>query len=1190
MTLLLCGAPNCKGGGQSEAGLTKHRNTCPEWLDHQQKVIRARKEKAAAAPTAGQDALAAARAGRLSLKRPAPADLQARKRRSPGLRVEGPSRSHQAPPPSPEPESLFVPEYDGGGNSDDVVMRDVESTSTADTNGTSSAPPNTTTIDADTDDSAPGRPKRTIRLPTRFRDTPPEPLPPVDLAPLPEAPTSRLPRVVLIVRDTFTSFKNSFGLWREYPHRPTYDPDSLITLEHLSNRFRQPAVPNTPPQPREPVASTTNRSASHLLSWQNNGNTRKTAGELNTLVHDILRHPEFDIDELENFDATRANRQMDIEAQAEFPLLADFKETSVKIEVPSGSAAVPSRFFRCPRELYNSDVFIAEHDRIQRRGKVPDDDPHCTREKIIAALMWWSDSTHLANFGTAKLWPIYMLFGNLSKYLRAQPNVGAEHHIAYIPSLPDSIQDEISRFHAKWATQKGEILTHCRRELMHAVWKHLLSDPEFVHAYKYGIVIKCSDGVERRVYPRIFTYSADYPEKVLLATIRDGGICPCPRCLTPKSQLHLMGLVRDITARVSKARQYLADKIRTARRFIYQLGVAIGSTRVEDLLKETSSVPTVNAFIDQLGEDFDLHRMLVVDFMHEFELGGELDRRYRQMPRFGTSTIRRFATNASEMKKLGARDFEDLLQCAIPAFDGLFPAEHNARILKLLYRMAQWHACAKLRMHTDPTLEHLKKLTPKLATYELPRETAARGRREQRLAAAAAARASGSTPAAPTPTPLPVPAQAVPPKSKKEKTFNLNTYKWHAMGDYAPTIQLFGPSDSYSTQLGESLHRLVKRMYTVTNKRNHTAQIAARYMRLKRAKAAARMAKKHRHHVAYGDDDPLGATPLDIHHHTSRARRRPLDMYNDFDPESGDPAMVDFIPKLKDHVLGRLQKREFDGDTHEEFTPDDRNTVRIIGNRIYATRTLRVNYTTYDVRRGQDTLNPRTSCFAMVHSAETEAGAHPYWYCQILGIFHTTVCEVASNGEHTTPQSMEILWVRWMGVEPGFRAGIKMARLPKVGFVEESDPYAFGFLDPQHVIRGCHLIPDFAAGRTNDLLATQGPTAARSPDDTEDWRTYYVDIFVDRDMFMRYFGGGVGHTSIGTTDEDNDPTPMDDTAAGDDQPGSQDSDDSDSDSDSESETEEDLDEEDLDEEELGEEDLGDEGDEPLEEDIGFDDF
>jgi hypothetical protein len=35
---------------------------------------------------------------------------------------------------------------------------------------------------------------------------------------------------------------------------------------------------------------------------------------------------------------------------------------------------------------------------------------------------------------------------------------------------------------------------------------------------------------------------------------------------------------------------------------------------------------------------------------------------YRQVPTFGRDTIRKFSNNASEMKKLAARDFEDLLQ------------------------------------------------------------------------------------------------------------------------------------------------------------------------------------------------------------------------------------------------------------------------------------------------------------------------------------------------------------------------------------------------------------------------------------------------------------------------------------------------------------------------------------------------
>lgn len=43
---------------------------------------------------------------------------------------------------------------------------------------------------------------------------------------------------------------------------------------------------------------------------------------------------------------------------------------------------------------------------------------------------------------------------------------------------------------------------------------------------------------------------------------------------------------------------------------------------------------------------------------------------YRQTPTFGRGTIRKFSTNASEMKKLAARDFEDLLQVRFTSFHG----------------------------------------------------------------------------------------------------------------------------------------------------------------------------------------------------------------------------------------------------------------------------------------------------------------------------------------------------------------------------------------------------------------------------------------------------------------------------------------------------------------------------------------
>lgn len=59
---------------------------------------------------------------------------------------------------------------------------------------------------------------------------------------------------------------------------------------------------------------------------------------------------------------------------------------------------------------------------------------------------------------------------------------------------------------------RADVLTHCRRELMQAIWLLLLDD-DFMHAYAFGIVIECADGILRRFFPRIFIYAADYPEK-----------------------------------------------------------------------------------------------------------------------------------------------------------------------------------------------------------------------------------------------------------------------------------------------------------------------------------------------------------------------------------------------------------------------------------------------------------------------------------------------------------------------------------------------------------------------------------------------------------------------------------------------------------------------------------------------------
>ena len=82
-------------------------------------------------------------------------------------------------------------------------------------------------------------------------------------------------------------------------------------------------------------------------------------------------------------------------------------------------------------ELYSSDEFISEYHKLLNSPC----EPRCQHERVIVALMFWSDATLLANFGTAKLWPIYMAIGNYSKYLRARPSTNSMYDIAYLPSV-----------------------------------------------------------------------------------------------------------------------------------------------------------------------------------------------------------------------------------------------------------------------------------------------------------------------------------------------------------------------------------------------------------------------------------------------------------------------------------------------------------------------------------------------------------------------------------------------------------------------------------------------------------------------------------------------------------------------------------------------------------------------------------
>ncbi len=355
-------------------------------------------------------------------------------------------------------------------------------------------------MDCDTPDATPlplpptpplltrsGRPQRDYRLPKRFQDNLPEP--PAPVPNLPSDPISEphpVRRVILIVRDRLVTAINSFGIWRDYPERPSVDPDALLTIEDLSNSNHHDDTYKSGTHPSESSPDShpsywpfSNATIHTVMQWMNNGQTMKSEAETTKFVHNVILSPTFDPADLAGFDAHREHQRLDQALLQESALRSQFTESSVNILVPSGESNVNGKTFTVPGllhrkltsvireafegplahlyhyspfklfqkspisgmeeriygEVFTSDAFLEETESVQRHGLVPPEDPGCKREKVVAALMVSSDATMLTQFGVAKGWPIYLMFGNLSKYIRAQPGSGAMHHLAYIPSV-----------------------------------------------------------------------------------------------------------------------------------------------------------------------------------------------------------------------------------------------------------------------------------------------------------------------------------------------------------------------------------------------------------------------------------------------------------------------------------------------------------------------------------------------------------------------------------------------------------------------------------------------------------------------------------------------------------------------------------------------------------------------------------
>lgn len=184
---------------------------------------------------------------------------------------------------------------------------------------------------------------------------------------------------------------------------------------------------------------------------------------------------------------------------------------------------------------------------------------------------------------------------------------------------------------------------------------------------------------------------------------------------------------------------------------------------------------------------------------------------------------------------------------------------------------------------------------------------------------------------------------------------------------------------------------------------------------------------------------------------------------------------------------------DFDLDTCNET-----DHIFFKNDRLYKHRVFRINYTTYDVRRAQDIINPNTSHKDIMvlrddtDDTDGEEDNHVssrFLYARVLGIYHVNVVYTGTGTLDYQPRRMEFLWVRWFQPTT-LPCGWGSRRLDCIKFFPVAHEYAFGFLDPSDVLRACHIFPRMALGRVH-----QDSGLSICAKDQSDWQYYYVNRF-----------------------------------------------------------------------------------------------
>jgi hypothetical protein len=303
---------------------------------------------------------------------------------------------------------------------------------------------------------------------------------------------------------------NSFGLFRRYHAEtfPSHDPESELNISTLSDIVDSACFPR--PDCSQPFGPFPNKSAFLLGDWYWNRGTQKSQRDFKELL-DIIGADDFRPEEIRETRWDKVNQRLGLNNWDGEDWTDDddarWKTSPITISVPFNRLTenpgprnyTIANFYhrtltsiireklanpthsphfhyepyeliwqpgkeevRVHGEMYTSPAFINAHTALQNSPP----EPGCDLPRVIVALMFWSDATHLTNFGNAKLWPLYMLFGNESKYRRCKPSCNACEHVAYFETVRLALASKLlcsfyscqPSFQIRFKTSQGSIL------------------------------------------------------------------------------------------------------------------------------------------------------------------------------------------------------------------------------------------------------------------------------------------------------------------------------------------------------------------------------------------------------------------------------------------------------------------------------------------------------------------------------------------------------------------------------------------------------------------------------------------------------------------------------------------------------------------------------------------------------------